>query len=675
MRSGLLNRMMEFACRTPSAKLVVVSALSGVVVSPAFAQELQPANRPQAPYYTGVEEFEASRIQKYERRTTQSPVKNYYQELFGDQTSQKLIPVKTATLSTPVSTAPEQIELSAGEAPVLNAQYEYAEEGVQEFKVTPVSHESELPPWARNVKATVKPESSNSVPVHPASQTQTVLPTVKMNLTPASSSLPTVPAVPNVPDMGQTGSHPHHSAPQTVKEVTAGVQNPNIVVEWQTAEGINVGQESQCELVIKNNGTSTAYNVSVNAQFPEMVTVLAASPESSDPSATSWQLGNLKAGETRSIQVTVLPTERGALNATAEVHFTAAAQSAFVVREPMLGISLQGPTEVLVGDPASQSVTITNPGNGIAKNVKLEALIPAGLEHPRGERLIMDVGSLNPGEARTIRLAVVAVTGGEKLVQVKATADGGLLQESSSTVKVIAPSLVAEVEGPGLRYKGRNAKYTLRVANDGTIGTSNVRMMHKIPEGFEYISSSRGASYDQPTRILSWFVGKLEPGKDAVIEVELQANRIGEFTHYVRATSEHGSTTDTQIDTRVEGASALVMDIVDLDDPVEVGNETAYEIKVTNEGSAAAENVGISCELPEGVKFVSAKGPSEVAVDQNLVLFKPLNSIPAGQTVTYRVHVVGSVDGNLRFRARMTSASSPDPLTFEELTRFYGDSQ
>ncbi len=59
--------------------------------------------------------------------------------------------------------------------------------------------------------------------------------------------------------------------------------------------------------------------------------------------------------------------------------------------------------------------------------------------------------------------------------------------------------------------------------------------------------------------------------------------------------------------------------------------------------------------------------------DGNVVLFQPLAKIEAGKSAIYRVHVVGTIDGNLRFRARMTSATSKEPLTLEELTRFYGD--
>ncbi len=587
-------------------------------------------------------------IQKpYQRTEINAAPKNYYSELFKK---------------------PEASNSAGG--PVLNAGYQSSAKGQLNQKIVPVSassskQSSDLPEWARQARGNrVQASPAVSNKLSPPVPENSGLPTASLKLERKSASLPAMPQLQQSPV----------SSSVSLGEIATGSQTPSVKIEWSSEAGINVGQESECELIVTNVGKSTAYGVSVDANFPATVRLVDATPKpDSAIEKLSWNLGKLEQGQTRKIRIKLVPSQRGPLAATAQVHFSGATQAEFVVREPLLALKMEGPSKVMVGDPASQSVTISNPGNGIAKNVRLEALIPVGLEHPRGEKLIMDVGSLNPNESRTIRLALVAVAGGTQTVQVSATADGNLLQISEASVNVIAPSLQAEIDGPSLRYKGRVATYTLKVKNDGTIGTSNVRLMHKIPVGFEFVSANKGATYDPPTRILSWFVGRLDANKAAEMKVKLKAVKIGEFVHYIRTTSEHGSTTDSQLLTRVEGSASLVIDITDLDDPVEVGTETAYEIRLTNDGSAEAKNVGLSCELPAGVQFISASGPSKHVTDGNLILFQPLASVKIGDTYTFRVHVVGSVEGNLRFRARMTSDASSEPLTFEEQTRFYGE--
>ena len=726
MRSDLLSRVVAHANRMSRSQMIAVALLtggfsSGVLagdVAPQLGQsqelrKMEPAkitvySKPgqdsdsAPPFVSPGGKGAQTAPQPYQRTAGQVPVKNYYNELFnGNNAVQQAGGVNTAGSVQTIPTTQQSANTL-----ILNAEYN-VEEGASPTGVIlpaggemPVQQTADLPEWARGAKSSGSVATGSPTAVQPVSAQQPVLTLTPQSGSPLSTSQQPTPTQslqtttptatmslkPPVSVQQPQADFNLNSAVSTqpaqaksplivpTESLASGPQNPSVSIEWKGGTDINVGQECECELVVVNTGNSDAFGVQVTAQFPPTVRLLDATPKpTSAVNALVWDLGRLEQGHTTRIKVKMLPSQRGALAATAQVQFTGAAQSSFVVREPLLGLDMEGPQKVMVGDPASHSVTISNPGNGIAKNVKLEAIIPAGLEHSRGERLMMDVGSLNPGESRTIRLALAAVSGGSQVVQVAATAEGGLAKSANSAVEVISPSLQAEISGPSLRYKGRSATFTVKVANDGTVNTNNVRLMHKIPEGFKFVSASKGATYDGPTRILSWFVGKLDANKTAEMEVELVAEQIGEFVHYIRATSEHGTSIDSQMLTRVEGASALLLEVVDLDDPVEVGSETAYEVTIHNQGSAAAQKVGLTCELPSGVRFVKAEGPCQHVVDGNLVLFQPLETLPAGKSSKFRVFVVGDVEGNLRFRARMTSSASPEPLTFEELTRFYGD--
>lgn len=469
-------------------------------------------------------------------------------------------------------------------------------------------------------------------------------------------------------------ARPAQTAPVAEAVKNAGPQNPSVSIEWIKKSDINVGQECHCELVVKNTSSCTASNVEIEAFFPKNIRLINASPEPTPGSESLlWRIAELPTAESKTFEVTFIPLERGGIATRADVRFSASATGDFTVAEPLIALKIEGPNEVMIGDPASQTVYVSNPGTGIATNVQVEALIPEGLEHARGKRLLMDLGTLNPGESRPVRLALAANTGGQQVLQVQARADGGLVQTNSAEVAVIAPKVLAGVDGPGLRYVGRHAVYTLKVANDGAAPTDNVRVMHKIPEGMSFISADRGAQYDATTRILSWFVGRLAEGQTAELKVTLNSEKIGEFTQFVRATSEHGSVSDAQVTTAVEGTSSLAVEVRDLDDPVEVGTEAVYEIKVKNEGSAAAKNVGLACELAPGMNFISAEGPAEFIAENGVVLFRTLGELGPGQVSTYKVHVSTSAAASLRFRARLSSESIAEPLTTEELTKFYGE--
>ncbi|MEZ6066820.1 MAG: hypothetical protein R3B90_14200 [Planctomycetaceae bacterium] len=353
-----------------------------------------------------------------------------------------------------------------------------------------------------------------------------------------------------------SGSPELLSTSSLAKTVRSGVQSPTVSVEWVTRSGINVGQECTFDLVVKNTGNIAAEAIEVTAHFPDNVRLVGTVPEPvTAEQYLGWEFARLEPGAEKVIKVTMVPTAPGQLDTRADVRFSGSAATTLTVAEPKIEVQLEGPDKVMIGEPASQTVVITNPGSGIATNVVVEAVLPPGLEHARGERLLLEVGSLNPGETRSVRLALAAIKGGKQVVQVQARGDGHLTQNRVAEVYVVAPSLTTTIDGPGMRYLGRNATYTVQVRNDGEIVVDNVRMMEKIPEGFEVVETDHGAQFDRANRIVNWFVGRLQPGQVSELKVTLRADRIGSFTHFVRASSEHGAISDGQVTTLVERAA------------------------------------------------------------------------------------------------------------------------
>ena len=139
--------------------------------------------------------------------------------------------------------------------------------------------------------------------------------------------------------------------------------------------------------------------------------------------------------------------------------------------------------------------------------------------------------------------------------------------------------------------------------------------------------------------------------------------------------SDSGIRAEAKAQTHVEGIASLTMELVDIDDPVEIGAETAYEIRVKNEGSKAATGVSIACELPPEMELKTVKAPVDAIVEGRQILFKTLDQVAPGSVVVYRVHVKGVQEGNHRMRVRMTGAGLQEPVVREEATKVYADTK
>ncbi len=583
----------------------------------------------------------------------------------GSTMPAKSMPVKNLpSTSTYYSADPNlpPVQIPAGQTDLINAQYQPDADTTQSAPITLIDKQHPFPNPSAVIPAP-NPQPNKNLTVYTPEQ----LPVVEESY----GDNGTTPAVALTSNPVMNSQTP----------VSTGPQSTTVVLEWVKRTEINVGQECQCDLLVKNTGETTARNTTVLASFPASVRLLPATTPAPTPAGNQlqWNLGDLAPNQSKAIQVHLIPTLRGDLKTSALVQFSSTAATTFAVQEPLLEVVLKGPKQVQVGDPASQIIQVSNPGTGTARNVEIKTLIPDGLEHPQGKQLTMSVGSLNPGETRLVRLALSAVSGGNH--QIKVLAEAKLSKEATpylrkltqTEIQIIAPSVKVQLAGPGLRYKNRNATYTISVTNDGTAVSNNVRVMHKVPDGFEFVSATKGGKFDRLSKTAAWFVGRIEPGQTSTMTLTLEASQLGEFEHQVSAITDQGARSEDRLSAKVDGIASLALEVKDVNDPVEIGVETAYEIVVKNQGTKHAQNVAVACELPAGVELVDVKSPARHNLQGRVVVFQPLPALDAKQSAVYRIIVKGKLDGYQRFRARLASDSIQEPLLVEELTKFYGE--
>ncbi len=592
----------------------------------------------------------------------EAPPRNYYQELFeGDEAAKpaeetpapsKRIPVRSNLLDQPRKVANQtKIERPAAkEAPAADEAWPSVETSTERDAKFDERRDDAAAEKIQQVRVETRAKAPR-VPLPPS----------RHRVTPITTSV----------------SHTLEPAAAT-PTVTNGPLASGISLEWVKKSEFNVGQECAVELVVKNTGSSVVEQVAVDAYFQSPVRLTSAKPQPAESrDHLTWSYDTLPPGAEQRIAMKLVPGRRGDLGLKAQVRLTGSAAATFRVEEPQLKVALKGPTEVMLGDSASQLVLVSNPGTGPAQDVRIAAKVSSGLEHARGEQEVieMEIGTIMPGESRTVRLPLMGVKGGEQSVSITANSSADVSNEASATIRVISPSLTIAADGPALRYKGRNAKFTAKVINDGSVANNNVRVVQMVGEGFEFVSADHGGKYDPAQRTVSWFLGRLEPDQAIDITCELTAVELGDFTQKILVSSDGGARAETSIGTQIDGVASLTMEIVDLDDPVEVGVETAYEIRVRNNGTKVATNVKVHCELPSGVQLLMAKGPTDAMAEGRSLAFKPLGQLAPGQESIFRVQVKGLQDGNHRVKARVTSDSLTDPLVQEQPTKFYSDAR
>ncbi|MCA9085535.1 MAG: DUF11 domain-containing protein [Planctomycetaceae bacterium] len=447
----------------------------------------------------------------------------------------------------------------------------------------------------------------------------------------------------------------------------SGPQTPSVTLQWVHHSDFNIGQPCDCDLIVENTGRASVRNVVTEAVLPEGLEVITAEPAPTATGASAtWTFGELAPGQKRVIHLTVVPRKQGNLQMDAFVRLTGASSSSVVVRQPRIAIELQGPQSVEVGQQVNYTVQVSNPGTGAARNVVIQAAIPDGLEHRHGSLLSIDIGTLSPGENRQARLSLTGVRGGEHSLAVRVVADAGLSEQTMETVSIAEPRLNIGIRGPADRMTGQNGDYELIVVNEGKVQSNNVRAKYRVPEGFEFVAADRGGKFNTEDGTIDWFVGTLDPNQVSHFKVTLRPTGTGTSVHQVGVLSEHGQLTMAEHQTEVTGNANLELKIAANHQQVKAGEETVFEIRISNTGASTAENVGVSCELPSGLELLQVSGPSEYVADSGVMVFRSMPTLAPGKSAIFAIRTRCVRSGNHRVRARVASDSIREPLIGEE---------
>jgi len=340
---------------------------------------------------------------------------------------------------------------------------------------------------------------------------------------------------------------------------------------------------------------------------------------------------------------------------------------------PQLAIRMTAPEEVMIGQEQRVKIELHNPGSGDATGVMLFENVPENVRHEAGAALEFEIGTLKAGETRELELALVAEKAGKVVNVLSARADGNLQVQQQVEFEVIAPGLAVAVDGPGRRYLERAATYQVIVENPGTAPARDVELITKLPKGLRFVRANNMGEYDASSHAVYWSLAELPEGERGTVELVAMPVETGAQTLEVEGRAQQGLTDQTEQQIMIEGIASIMFEVRDAEDPIEVGGETSYEIRVANEGTKAATNVRVVMSLTPGMRLVSAEGETQHTQQGPSIVFEPLAQLAPKTDTLYRLKVKGLQPGDQRINVEVSTDDLSQPIRREESTRVFGD--
>jgi uncharacterized repeat protein (TIGR01451 family) len=168
-----------------------------------------------------------------------------------------------------------------------------------------------------------------------------------------------------------------------------------------------------------------------------------------------------------------------------------------------------------------------------------------------------------------------------------------------------------------------------------------------------------------------WQAGSIAPETSKELCATFVPNGIGNLQFTATAKAVCADPVQARCQTRVSGIPAILLEVVDLSDPIEVGREVVYEITVTNQGSAPGTNIRVLCEMEAAQQFVSGTGVTAVTGQGQKASMAPVSSLAPQAKAVWRVNVRALQASDVRFKVTMSSDQIERPVEETESTNQY----
>jgi uncharacterized repeat protein (TIGR01451 family) len=384
-----------------------------------------------------------------------------------------------------------------------------------------------------------------------------------------------------------------------------------------------------------------------------------------------WQIESLGPKASKTLRVSGMATTSKTLEQSTAITHTIHDSAVVRVVEPTLELRKIAPAEALLCEPIAVEYVVTNTGTGTAQDVQVIDNLPAGMQTADGKgKVVLEAGTVAAGETRRFAIKLRAVKTGAYVGKALASSSSGLKAESEpTTTNVRQPVLSITKSGPHRQYLGRAVSYEISVFNKGDGPAQNTIVEDIVPPGVTGIEATTGAQFSGSK--LVWELGTLEPNTSKKVRVSYTPTKEGELMGSATASAYCAEPVTDAAKTTITGIAAARLDVIDLDDPVEVGATTTYLITVSNEGSASDSNIRIICMLDDKLQYVSSAGATAGSLMGKTVSFAPLRELEPKTKATWRVVVKGVQAGDVRFRVTMHTDQLALPIEEQEATHVY----
>lgn len=324
---------------------------------------------------------------------------------------------------------------------------------------------------------------------------------------------------------------------QTHASVRTICTRPELTVKHIGPAKVLIGETVLLDITISNPGSGAATGVVLEENIPEGL-IHAAGRE------LEYEVGTLKPGESRRLQLTLKAAKPGIMENTIYVRGDGnlIAQDTIPVEviAPSLQVSLTGPKLRYLEREATYEVGIANPGTATAREIELVTYLPKGMKfvaaeqkgqyEPQNHAVYWSLEELPPQQSGVAKLTLLPLETGEQRLSVEGRAEMGLKDVSETLVQVdgLAELQFSIVDEADPIEVGSETTYVIALNNRGSSAATDIRMTINLPPEMKPIGGDGPTKVAiEGTRVSVDPLARLGPGEQAQYKLRVRGLAAG----------------------------------------------------------------------------------------------------------------------------------------------------
>ncbi|HEG43616.1 MAG TPA: DUF11 domain-containing protein [Phycisphaerales bacterium] len=449
-----------------------------------------------------------------------------------------------------------------------------------------------------------------------------------------------------------------------------------IMLEKMSPQEVRANEQFNYRIKLTNTTDRRLSNVMVTDQLPANLRI-----ESSEPklhrmqkNKAMWMIGMLEPEASEMITVSAIASGSGDVSSCASVTYDSPVCAKVTIVTPALALVKSAPEETLSCDRIPVTYTITNNGDRPACNIAINDKLPKGMMTSEGSQEVsFKVDSLDVGQSRAFKVVLNVSGPGEFASRATAVSStGGSTQSNIPRTSVRQPVLKISKAAPARDFVGKAVTFEFTVTNKGDGVANDTVIVASIQDGIEFEGATDQGVYthSSPGQV-TWNIGSIQPNSSKVVRMTLKSDFKGELVSEATARAHCAEAVTATAKTMIAGIPALLLEVIDIDDPVRIGDNGTYLITVTNQGSANISNVRVSCQIEDQMSYISSTGPTKADASGSKINFQPLPNLSPNDRAIWQITVKAVGPGDLRFKVEVESDQFKRPVNESEATTFY----